>query len=88
MKTKEELMAFAEGYRNGLVNDRAFYGTDLSGVEDWVEWGDYYINIFGSYYSVRLNDDKQALSVDAYPHSWTGDMPDPIHSFDLIGETA
>jgi hypothetical protein len=87
MKTLNELRAFCEGYAKGLANDRSFYGTTLEGVDDWVQWGGYDINLFGSYLSVRLEDDTSSLSVDAYPAGWLDVLPDPIHTFDIKGES-
>ena len=87
MKSIEELMAFCEGYALGLRNDREFYGNDLSNLDDWVTWGGYYINLFGSYYGVRLNDDTQALAVDAYKDKEDmTTLDDPIYSFNRSEE--
>ena len=78
MKTLEQLQAFCEGYRTALL------GTDLSRIDEWVQWGGYDINIFGKEWGVRIVD-EQDLSVDAYPLGWQGDLPDAIHTFDLGG---
>ena len=85
MKSVEELKAFVQGYRAAMMFT---HKGDVSEVDDWVLWGGYDLNLFGSYYGVRLNDDTTALSVDAYPQGWAGDLPDAIHSFDITGETA
>jgi hypothetical protein len=79
MKTLNELRAFCEGYRKALN----FTNLEIAFVDDWVKWGGYDINLFGSYYSVRLEDNVFSLSVDAYPVDWHDVLPDPIHSFDI-----
>lgn len=80
MKTIEELKAFCEGYAHGLTADRAFYGTTLKGVDDWVVWGGYDINFVGQdYTSEELGD--AALLVVAYEAGWEGTLPDHLHSF-------
>ena len=84
MKTKQELIVFAEGYLESLIAN----GGAPAYVDDWVKLDEYELNIFGSYYSVRLNDDTQALSVDVYPRDWVDVLPDPLHSFDIKGATA
>lgn len=76
MKTLDELRAFCEGYHTALL------GTDLSHVDEWVQWGGYDINIFGKEWSIRIVD-EQSLTVDAYPLGWQGDLPDALHTFDL-----
>ena len=81
MKTLNELRAFCEGYRTALL------GTDLSHVDEWVVWGGYDINIFGKEWGIRIVD-EQALSVDAYPLGWQGDLPEAIHTFDMQEVTA
>jgi hypothetical protein len=85
MKTLNELRAFCEGYRLGLITDRAFYGTTLAGVEDWVVWGGYDINLSGSEVSGHAKEETD-LHVDAYPADWVDNLPEPIHSF-TIGES-
>jgi len=84
MKTLEELKAFCEGYTQGLVNDRAFYGTPLSGCDDWVIWGGYDINFAGSAYSQHADDNE--LRCDAYKAGWVDNIGEPIHSFTIKGE--
>jgi hypothetical protein len=84
MKTLNELRAFCEGYRLGLITDRAFYGTTLAGVEDWVVWGGYDINLSGYEVSGHAKEETD-LHVNAYPANWVDNLPEPIHSF-TIGE--
>lgn len=83
MRTLTELRAFCEGYLEGLRRDNA----SITDTDDWVMWGGYDINLFGSYLSVRLEDNDKALTVDAYPADWADVLPAPIHSFDITGET-
>ena len=83
MKTLNELRAFCEGYLEGLSRDN----VDITGTDDWVQWGGYDINLFGSYLSVRLEDAENALTVDAYPADWEDCLPAPIHTFDIKGES-
>ena len=86
MKTREELQAFCEGYAQGLTNERAFYGTPLSGCDDWVVWGGYDINFAGAEYSSLIKDDG-SLRVDAYKAGWKDAIGEPIHSFTIEGES-
>lgn len=79
MKTLNELRAFCEGYLEGLRRDNA----SITDTDDWVMWGGYDINLFGSYLSVRLEDNDKALTVDAYPADWEDCLPTPIHTFDI-----
>jgi len=85
MKSKEELVAFCEGYRLAAMANLP--NKDLSDLDEWVQWDAYEINLFGSYYGIRLNDDKQALSVDVYPRDWHDVLPDALHTFDITGES-
>ena len=82
MKTLNELRAFCEGYLEGLMacNTRVF------DIDDWVIWGGYDINFAGADYSVHAKTDN-ALRVDAYKAGWTDSIGDPIHSFDITGES-
>ena len=75
MKTLNELRAFCEGYRLGLADD-------LAGVEDWVVWGGYDINLSGSEVSGHAKEETD-LHVDAYPANWVDNLPAPIHSFTI-----
>ena len=84
MKSLNELRAFCEGYRLGLTNDRAFYGATLAGLDDWIVWGGYDINLIGSEYSSNAQEEND-LHIAAYPANWVDNLPDPIHSF-TIGE--
>ena len=81
MKTLEELKAFCEGYLDGLLATNA----DIYDWDDWVLWGGYDLNIFGTHYDINDLTDKQ-LRVVAYPANWQGDLPAPIHEF-TVGET-
>ena len=84
MKSLNELRAFCEGYRLGLTNDRAFYGATLAGLDDWIVWGGYDINLIGSEYSSNAQEEND-LHIAAYPANWVDNLPEPIHSF-TIGE--
>ena len=86
MKTLNELRAFCEGYTKGLANDRAFYGTTLECVDDWVVWHEYDINFAGAEYSYHAKKDND-LHCDAYKAGWTDSIGEPLHSFTVWGET-
>ena len=80
MKTIEELKAFCNEYlKTKLVENNG----DVSETDDWVQWGGYDLNLFGSYWSVLLNDNTKALTVDAYPDGWTDELPDALHTFNI-----
>lgn len=80
MKTLNELRAFCEGYYRGMPDEEKY------NADDWVIWGGYDINFAGADYSVHAKTDN-ALRVDAYKAGWTDSIGDPIHSFDIIGES-
>ena len=80
MKTFEELKAFCEDYLKAKLAEG---NGDVSDTDDWVQWGGYDLNLFGSYYSVHLNDNTKALTVDAYPDGWTDVLPDALHTFNV-----
>ena len=61
MKTHDELRVFCEGYLEGALRQT----KDLSDVDDWVTWGGYYINLFGSSLSADI-DKTTDLWVDVY----------------------
>ena len=84
MKSLNELRAFCEGYRLGLTNDHAFYGANLAGLDDWIVWGGYEINLSGSEVCGHAKEETD-LHVNAYPADWVDNLPEPIHSF-TIGE--
>jgi hypothetical protein len=85
MKTLEELKAFCiEWHKAALVD----FDGDVSGLDEWFRWGGYDLNIFGSHYGVALEDETTALMVAAYPDNWSKQLPEPIHTFVLTGETA
>jgi hypothetical protein len=78
MKTLQELVSFCESYaQNHQIED-------LRGLDDWIDWGGYEINIFGCDWGIRIADNPHALSVDAYPANRQNDLPEAIHSFDII----
>ena len=80
MKTLDELKAFcAEWHKQALIDHEG----DVSGLDEWFEWGGYDLNIFGSYYSVGLEDNTATLMVAAYPGDWSKQLTDPIHLFIL-----
>ena len=81
MRTIEELRAFAEGYLQGTLACNA----DLYDWDDWVLWGGYDINFFGTQYDLNELTTEQ-LRVVAYPAGWEGDLPAPIHEF-TVGES-
>ena len=83
MKTLNELRAFCEGYRQGLINDRSFYGTTLSGCDDWVVWDEYDINFAGADYTGHAKNDND-LHVDAYKAGWVDSIGEPLHSFTIF----
>jgi hypothetical protein len=76
MKNIQELKQFCNDYLQSLSGD-------LSEIDDWIQWGGYDINIFGQEWGIRIQGDKNALSVDAYPANWQNTTPDAIHSFDI-----
>jgi hypothetical protein len=80
MKTIEELKAFCEGYLACLPD------AARDGADHWVQWDEYDINLFGSYYSIRIEGDN-ALSVDVYPRDWHDQLPDALYTFDIKGES-
>lgn len=75
MKTLNELRAFCEGYRYGVLTDK----EDIAGTDDWIIWGGYDINIVGAdhFWDVPSQD----LAVVAYPEGWKGNLPEPLHTF-------
>jgi hypothetical protein len=81
MKTPEELESynkiytFAEGYGKCLLASH----VTLKGIDDWVVWNGYDINLAGSDYSSYAENDHQ-LRVDAYKAGWTDSIGDPIYS--------
>lgn len=77
MKTLDELKIFCEGYSRAYAMN---VDTDLSEVDDWLEWGGYDINLVGSYLAEQAGD---GLYVAAYPDNWTGTLPEPIHTFTI-----
>ena len=82
MKTLEELKAFCNDWRNQALID---HSNDISGLDEWFEWGGYDLNIFGAYYSIELDDagDNTRLMVSAYPGGWHTQLPEAIHTFSL-----
>ena len=87
MKTIDELKAFCEGYVMGLRHDREFYGTDMSGLDDWVSWGGYYINLFGSHLSIHATT-AQDVWVDAYKEKEDmTTLDDTVHAWLIKGES-
>ena len=86
MKTLNELRAFCEGFVRGLRSDRDFYGTDMSGLDDWVLWGGYYINLFGSHLSQNTKTDYDVW-VDAYEEKDDlSTLGQPVHAWLIEGE--
>ena len=76
--TKTQLRAFCKTYlAQALQRD-----TDVSGVDDWVQWGGYDLNFSGAYYDIRLPEDNTtALYVDVYPDDWRDALPAPLFGF-------
>ena len=85
MKSIEELKAYCGDYLKAQLQECE---GDVSGLDEWFTWGGYSLNIFGSYWGIRLNDNTRAISVDAYPENWEDTLPDALHTFDITGETA
>lgn len=84
MKTLDELKAFCEGFRTASLAEES---GDLSQLDEWLTWCGYQINIFGEHWGIRIEGDKTALSVDVYPQRWKdGQLPDALHTFDLVGQ--
>ena len=83
---REIVQAFCEGYLEGLVTDRQFYGTTLQGVDDWVVWRGYDINFVGQDYTSEALGDKALLAV-VYPKDWKDDLPDHLFSFVVTTST-
>jgi len=77
--TYQDIVAFCETYKANALRK----SEDLSGIDDWVRWGGYEINLFGSYYSLRIEGKDAALSVSVYPSGWTDNLPESLYEFDL-----
>lgn len=86
MKTLNELRAFCEGYRLALIVERNFYSNTLKTADDWVVWDKYDINFIGSDHSPNAKKDNELHCV-VYPAGWQGNLPEPLHSFTIFGET-
>lgn len=84
MKTIEELKAFCEGYLKAKMLE---HNGNVEDTDDWFRWGGYDLNIFGSYWGIRLEGNTTALSVDAYPEEWELTLPDALHTFDVTTTT-
>jgi hypothetical protein len=86
MKTLNELRAFCEGYRLAMVVERNFYSNTLKTADDWVVWDEYDINFIGADHSYHAKKDNELHCV-VYPNGWVNNLPDPLHSFTIFGET-
>ena len=86
MKTLNELRAFCEGYRLALIVERDFYSNTLKTADDWAVWDEYDINFIGSDHSPHAKKDNELYCV-VYPAGWVNNLPEPLHSFTIFGET-
>jgi hypothetical protein len=78
-KSESELRDFCEGYLQGALCQT----DDLEDLDDWVTWGGYFINIFGSYYSLDITKPNE-LQVSAYlDKEDMTTLDDPIVSFTM-----
>ena len=79
MKTKEEMVAFAEGYLRCALYDE-HTGESIKGVDEWVSWDEYDINLFGQDHAEDVPE--YALKVVVYPkHQWTATLPESLNTF-------
>jgi hypothetical protein len=84
--SQEKVKAFAEGYIQGITNERQFYDTTLASFDDWVIWDEYDINFVGKEYTSEELGDFDALAV-VYPKGWKDALPDHLFSFIIKGES-
>jgi len=77
MKTKEEMVAFAEGYLRCALYDE-HTGESIKGVDEWVSWDTYDFNFVGADHAVELPE--YALMVLVYPE-WKEVLPAPVDTF-------
>ena len=77
MKTKEEMVAFAEGYLRCALYDE-HTGESIKGVDEWVHWDEYDINFVGSDHAEDVPE--YALMVLVYPE-WKEVLPAPVDTF-------
>jgi hypothetical protein len=82
MKTLKELRAFCEGYLEGLMACNAI----IPDMDDWVVWNEYDINFIGAEYSGHVRNDTDLYCV-VYPAGWVDNLPEPLHSFTIKGES-
>jgi len=81
MRSKEELMAFCEGFVHDIPTE------DRVGLDDWVTWGGYYINLFGANLSTNAKTDSDVW-VDAYEDKEDmNKLGEPIHAWLIEGES-
>jgi hypothetical protein len=76
MKTNEELIAFCEGYLEGLLACNA----DLYDWDDWVLWGEYDIQFNGPYLDEGAPDER-SLVCDVYKAGYDNLTERPMHRF-------
>ena len=86
MKTLNELRAFCEGYAMGIANHPEAMAATLEDTDDWVTWDEYDINLIGSDHSYHAKKDHELYCV-VYPAGWVNNLPEPLHSFTVWGET-
>ena len=72
MKTKEEMIAFAEGYLRCALYDE-HTGESIKGVDEWVHWDEYDINLFGQDHAEDVPE--YALKMVAYHYK---DKSEPL----------
>jgi hypothetical protein len=65
MKTKEEMVAFAEGYLRCHLHDE-HTGESIKGVDEWVSWDVYELHFFGQ--DCAEDVPEYALKMVAYHH--------------------
>lgn len=70
---------FAFGYLKGLLNERAFYDTPISGCNDWVQMDDYDMNFIGQDHAEDVPE--YGLKVVVYPLGWANDSTEVLHTF-------
>jgi hypothetical protein len=86
MKTLNELRAFCEGYAMGVANHPEAMAATLEDTDDWVTWDEYDINFIGAEYSPHARNNNDLYCV-VYPAGWVDNLPEPLHSFTIFGET-
>lgn len=68
----ETVRTFAQGYLYALRDTL----TAPSDIDTWMLFGDYHLNLCGSYYIESAPEN--GLMVYAYPRDWAGTLPEPL----------